>query len=315
MIRILTNDGLQQGAVDKLVSMGFEVVNTHYDKDVLGETLKQFDVLVIRSATKVTADILDAEDGGKLKLIIRAGVGIDNIDVNYAKEKGIVVKNTPNASSDSVAELVIGHMFAVSRFLGASNYTMRNGQWNKKKYEGIELSGKTLGIIGMGRIGRALANKATALGMNVVYNDLFGKQDNLSYDFLEFNELLNKSDFISLHVPYDKNKGSVIGAKEIEEMKDGVYLINCARGKVVDEKALLHALNTGKVAGAGIDVFEEEPTKNEELVNHPNVSVTPHIGAATKEAQNRIGEEVVTTIVNYFDGEVSPITAKTIESI
>ncbi|WP_196001857.1 D-2-hydroxyacid dehydrogenase [Clostridium sp. 1001271B_151109_B4] len=315
MIRILTNDGLQQGAVDKLVSMGFEVVNTHYDKDVLGETLKQFDVLVIRSATKVTADILDAEDGGKLKLIIRAGVGIDNIDVNYAKEKGIVVKNTPNASSDSVAELVIGHMFAIARFLGVSNYTMRNGQWNKKKYEGIELSGKTLGIIGMGRIGRALANKATALGMNVVYNDLFGKQDNLSYDFLEFNELLNKSDFISLHVPYDKNKGSVIGAKEIEEMKDGVYLINCARGKVVDEKALLDALNTGKIAGAGIDVFEEEPTKNDELVNHPNVSVTPHIGAATKEAQNRIGEEVVTTIVNYFDGEVSPITAKSIESI
>lgn len=315
MIRILTNDGLQQGAVDKLVSMGFEVVNTHYDKDVLGETLKQFDVLVIRSATKVTADILDAEDGGKLKLIIRAGVGIDNIDVNYAKEKGIVVENTPNASSDSVAELVIGHMFAIARFLGVSNYTMRNGQWNKKKYEGIELSGKTLGIIGMGRIGRALANKATALGMNVVYNDLFGKQDNLSYDFLEFNELLNKSDFISLHVPYDKNKGSVIGAKEIEEMKDGVYLINCARGKVVDEKALLDALNTGKIAGAGIDVFEEEPTKNDELVNHPNVSVTPHIGAATKEAQNRIGEEVVTTIVNYFDGEVSPITAKSIESI
>lgn len=315
MIRILTNDGLQQGAVDKLVSMGFEVVNTHYDKGVLGETLKEFDVLVIRSATKVTADILDAEEGGKLKLIIRAGVGIDNIDVNYATEKGIVVKNTPNASSDSVAELVIGHMFAITRFLGASNYTMRNGQWNKKKYEGIELGGKTLGIIGMGRIGRALATKATALGMNVVYNDMFGKQDNISYDFLEFNELLNKSDFISLHVPYDKNKGSVISAKEIKEMKDGVYLINCARGKVVDEKALLDALNTGKVAGAGIDVFEEEPTKNEELVNHPNVSVTPHIGAATKEAQNRIGEEVVTTIVNYFESEFSPITAKTIESI
>ena len=315
MIRILTNDGLQQGAVDKLVSMGFEVVNTHYDKGVLGETLKEFDVLVIRSATKVTADILDAEEGGKLKLIIRAGVGIDNIDVNYATEKGIVVKNTPNASSDSVAELVIGHMFAITRFLGASNYTMRNGQWNKKKYEGIELGGKTLGIIGMGRIGRSLATKATELGMNVVYNDMFGKQDNISYDFLEFNELLNKSDFISLHVPYDKNKGSVISAKEIKEMKDGVYLINCARGKVVDEKALLDALNTGKIAGAGIDVFEEEPTKNEELVNHPNVSVTPHIGAATKEAQNRIGEEVVTTIVNYFESEFSPITAKTIESI
>lgn len=315
MIRILTNDGLQQGAVDKLVSMGFKVVNTHYDKDVLGEVLKDFDVLVIRSATKITADILDVEEGGKLKLIIRAGVGIDNIDVNYATEKGIIVKNTPNASSDSVAELAIGHMFAVARFLGVSNYTMRNGQWNKKKYEGIELGAKTLGIIGMGRIGRALATKATALGMNVVYNDIFGKQNNLSYDFLEFDDLLKKSDFISLHVPYDKNKGSLIGKNEIEKMKDGVYLINCSRGKVVDEKALLDALNVGKVAGAGIDVFEEEPTNNKELVNHPNVSVTPHIGAATKEAQNRIGEEVVTTIANYFEQEVSSIAAKTIESV
>ena len=225
MIRILTNDGLQQGAVDKLVSMGFKVVNTHYDKDVLGEVLKDFDVLVIRSATKITADILDAEEGGKLKLIIRAGVGIDNIDVNYATEKGIIVKNTPNASSDSVAELAIGHMFAVARFLGVSNYTMRNGQWNKKKYEGIELGGKTLGIIGMGRIGRALATKATALGMNVVYNDIFGKQNNLSYDFLEFDDLLKKSDFISLHVPYDKNKGSLIGKNEIEKMKDGQVIV------------------------------------------------------------------------------------------
>ena len=315
MIRILTNDGLQQGAVDKLVSMGFKVVNTHYDKDVLGEVLKDFDVLVIRSATKITADILDAEEGGKLKLIIRAGVGIDNIDVNYATEKGIIVKNTPNASSDSVAELAIGHMFAVARFLGVSNYTMRNGQWNKKKYEGIELGGKTLGIIGMGRIGRALATKATALGMNVVYNDIFGKQNNLSYDFIEFDDLLKKSDFISLHVPYDKNQGSLIGKNEIEKMKDGVYLINYSRGKVVDKKALLDALNVGKVAGAGIDVFEEEPTNNKELVNHPNVSVTPHIGAATKEAQNRIGEEVVTTIANYFEKEVSSIAAKTIESV
>ena len=315
MIRILTNDGLQQGAVDKLVSMGFKVVNTHYDKDVLGEVLKDFDVLVIRSATKITADILDAEEGGKLKLIIRAGVGIDNIDVNYATEKGIIVKNTPNASSDSVAELAIAHMFAVARFLGASNYTMRIGEWNKKKYEGIELSGKILGIIGMGRIGRALATKATALGMKVVYNDIFGKQNNIPYEFLDFDDLLSKSDFISLHVPYDKNKGPVIGKDEIEKMKDGAYLINCARGKVVDEIELLNALNTGKIAGAGIDVFEEEPTKNNELINHPNVSVTPHIGASTKEAQKRIGEEVITTIINYFSSDISSINAKTIESI
>ena len=315
MIKVLANDGLQKEAIDKLTSMGFEVVNFHYDKDELGNILKKFDVLIIRSATKVTSDVIDIEAGGKLKLIIRAGVGIDNIDVKYANEKGIIVKNTPNSSSDSVAELAIAHMFAVARFLGASNYTMRIGEWNKKKYEGIELSGKILGIIGMGRIGRALATKATALGMKVVYNDIFGKQNNIPYEFLEFDDLLSKSDFISLHVPYDKNKGPVIGKDEIEKMKDGAYLINCARGKVVDEIELLNALNTGKIAGAGIDVFEEEPTKNNELINHPNVSVTPHIGASTKEAQKRIGEEVITTIINYFSSDISSINAKTIESI
>ena len=313
MIKVLANDGLQKEAIDKLTSMGFEVVNFHYDKDELGNILRKFDALIIRSATKVTSDVIDIEAGGKLKLIIRAGVGIDNIDVKYANEKGIIVKNTPNASSDSVAELAIAHMFAVARFLGASNYTMRIGEWNKKKYEGIELSGKILGIIGMGRIGRALATKATALGMKVVYNDIFGKQNNIPYEFLEFDDLLSKSDFISLHVPYDKNKGPVIGKDEIEKMKDGAYLINCARGKVVDEIELLNALNTGKIAG--IDVFEEEPTKNNELINHPNVSVTPHIGASTKEAQKRIGEEVITTIINYFSSDISSINAKTIESI
>lgn len=299
MIRVLANDGLEKGAINKLTSLGFEVVNNHYDKGELGVVLKDFDVLVIRSATKVTADILDKSEGGKLKLIIRAGVGIDNIDVNYAKEKGIAVKNTPNASSNSVAELAIGHMFALARFIAISNYTMREGQWNKKKYEGTELSGKTLGIIGMGRIGKSLAKKAEALGMNVIYNDMFGKQDGLSYGFFELDELLKTSDFISLHVPYDKEKGCLVGKPQFDIMKDGVYLINCARGKVVDELALLEALDNGKVAGAGIDVFAEEPTKNEILVNHPRVSVTPHIGAATKEAQNRIGEEVVTIISDF----------------
>ncbi len=299
MVRVLTNDGLQKGAINKLTSLGLEVVNEHYDKDVLGTTLKEFDILVIRSATKVNADILDQAEGGRLKLIIRAGVGIDNIDVPYATKKGIVVKNTPNASSDSVAELAIGHMFALARFIAISNCTMREGQWNKKKYEGVELGGKTLGIIGMGRIGKALAKKAEALGMNIIYNDMFGRQDSLTYDFLELEDLLKSSDFISLHVPYDKEKGSLIGKAQFDIMKDGVYLINCARGKVVEEAALLEALDSGKVAGAGIDVFEEEPTKNEALVNHPKVSVTPHIGAATKEAQERIGEEVVTTISDF----------------
>lgn len=304
MIRILANDGLQKEAIDKLNSKGFEVVNFHYNKDELGNVLKNFHVLIIRSTTKITTDILDKEVGGKLKLIIRAGVGIDNIDIKYANKKGIVVKNTPNASSDSVAELAIAHMFSLARFIGISNYTMRMGKWNKKKYEGIELSGKVLGIIGMGRIGKALANKATAFGMKVVYNDIFGKQNNILYEFLEFDDLLSKSDFISLHVPYDKNKGPIIGKDEIEKMKDGVYIINCARGRVIDEEELLNALNVGKIAGAGLDVFEEEPTKNNRLVNHPNVSITPHIGASTKEAQKRIGEEVSTIIINYFSSEI-----------
>lgn len=299
MIRILANDGLQQGAIDKLTSLGFEVVNNHYDKDELGNILREFDILVIRSATKVTADILAQAEGGNLKLIIRAGVGIDNIDIPYATKVGVIVKNTPNASSDSVAELAIGHMFALARFIAISNYTMREGQWNKKKYEGIELKGKTLGIIGMGRIGRSLAKRAEALGMNIIYNDVFGKQDNLTYEFSNLENLLKLSDFISLHVPYDKEKGALIGKAQFDIMKEGVYLINCSRGKVVEESALLEALNSGKVAGAGIDVFEEEPTKNEALVNHPKVSVTPHIGAATKEAQERIGEEVVTTISDF----------------
>lgn len=300
MYRVLTSDGLQQGAIDKLVAAGIEVVNEFYPKEILGEKLKKFDVVVVRSATKITADILDIVAEGKLKLVIRAGVGVDNIDIVHAHEKGIIVKNTPNASSNSVAELALAHMFAVARFLGASNYTMRNGEWNKKKYEGTELSGKTLGIIGMGRIGRSLAKKAEALGMKVVYNDLFGKQEGLKNNFLSLEEVLKTSDFLSLHVPYDKNVGSLIGKKELDMMKDGVYIVNCARGKVVDEDALLEALDSGKVAGAGIDVFAQEPTANKILVNHPRVSVTPHIGAATKEAQDRIGEEVVTTIKDFF---------------
>lgn len=301
MIRILTNDGLENDAIEALEKAGIEVVNDHIEQDKLGEALKEFDAVVIRSATKLTKEVIEAEKGGKLKLIVRAGVGVDNIDLVAAKENGITVKNTPNASSNSVAELAIAHMFAVARFVNISNVTMRNGEWNKKKYKGTEINGKTLGIVGMGRIGRSLAKKATALGMKVIYTDLFGEQENLKYKFVSLESLLKSSDFVSLHVPYDKTKGSLIGRDELALMKDGSYLINCARGKVVEEAALLEALNSGKIAGAGIDVFEEEPTKNEELINHPNVSVTPHIGASTKEAQRRIGEEVVDTIKVFFN--------------
>ena len=301
MNKILISDGLQEKALSKLVSLGFEVIDKHYNKEELGEALKDYDALVIRSATKVTREVLEAAKGGRLKLIVRAGVGIDNIDLVAANEFGVAVRNTPNSSSDSVAELALAHMFAVARFVGTSNYTMRNGEWNKKKYEGVELSGKTLGIVGMGRIGKSLANKATALGMKVVYNDAFGKVDGVEYEFLDLKDLLKVSDFVSLHVPYDKNVGSLIGKEELAIMKDGAYLINCARGKVVDEEALLEALDSGKIAGAGIDVFEVEPNTNEALVNHPRVSCTPHIGASTMEAQERIGDEEVSVIKDFFN--------------
>lgn len=301
MIRILANDGLEASGVKALEAAGAEVVTDHIDQAELGEAVRDFDVLIVRSATKVTADVSEKAKDSKLKLVIRAGVGVDNIDIPAANANGITVKNTPNASSNSVAELAIGHMFALARYIAIANVTMRNGEWNKKKYEGSEIAGKTLGIIGMGRIGRSLATKAEALGMKVVYTDLFGKQDSLTYDFLELEDLLKTVDFISLHVPYDKKQGSLIGKKEFAIMKDGVFLIDCARGKVVEEAALLEALNSGKVAGAGLDVFEEEPTHNTELVNHAKVSVTPHIGAATIEAQTRIGEEVVSTVKEFFN--------------
>ncbi len=301
MNKILISDGLQEKALNNLARLGFEVIDKHYSKEELGEALKEYDALVIRSATKVTREVLEAAKGGRLKLIIRAGVGIDNIDVPAAIEYGVIVRNTPNSSSDSVAELALAHMFAVARFVGTSNYTMRNGEWNKKKYEGVELSGKTLGIIGMGRIGKSLANKATALGMKVVYNDAFGEINNVQYEFLDLDNLLKVSDFISLHVPYDKISGTLIGREELSIMKDGAYLINCARGKVVDEEALLEALDNGKIAGAGIDVFAVEPNTNEALVNHPRVSCTPHIGASTLEAQERIGDEVVSIIKEFFN--------------
>lgn len=301
MMKVLLNDGLDKKAVAKLSELGFHVDNKHIEVEDLGKALWDYDVLVVRSATKVRENIIrEAKDGGRLKLIIRGGVGVDNIDVSVAKSLGIDVLNTPSASSASVAELTIGHMFAVSRFIGASNVSMREGKWEKKKYKGIELKGKTLGLIGSGRIAKEVAIRASALGMNVIYTNRTGANESFKdYIYVSLEELIKTSDFISLHIPFDKNKGAVIGAEEINMMKNGVYIINCARGGVVDENALLEGLNSGKIAGAGIDVFKEEPTKNISLINHQNVSVTPHIGASTIEAQERIGEEVVSIIKNY----------------
>jgi len=302
MLRILVTDGMDKGSVQNLKDMGYEVTEQFFESEELKEQVKNFNVIIVRSATKISKDIIDsALETGNLKLIIRAGVGVDNIDVNYAESKGIKVRNTPKASSSAVAELALGHIFSLARFIGIANVNMRESKWNKNKYTGIELSGKTLGLVGFGRIGKELAKKAKALEMKIIYHDILGPaKDCPEYSFVSLDKLLADSDFISLHIPGDEDKSPVIGKAEFTKMKDGAYLINCARGSVIDEAALLEALNSGKLSGAGIDVFSEEPSQNLELISHERVSVTPHIGASTKEAQKRIGAEIVSIIKENF---------------
>ncbi|HWQ78723.1 MAG TPA: D-2-hydroxyacid dehydrogenase [Anaerovoracaceae bacterium] len=298
MAKILVTDGIEKSAAEELTNMGHSIVEQFYTPDELRVQVKDFDAVIVRSATKVTKEVIDgALETGRLKLIIRGGVGVDNIDVPYAEANGIAVANTPNASSLAVAELAIGHMFALARYIYISNVSMRDGKWDKKKYEGIELSGKTLGLIGFGRIARETAKLAKAIGMKVIYNTRSGRKEGYDeFDYVPLEELLGKSDFISLHIPYDKKQGTLIGPGEFEKMKKGVFLVNCARGGVLDEEALLAALDSGRVAAAALDVYEQEPTPNVKLYTHGNVCLTPHIGASTIEAQERIGKEIVEII-------------------
>jgi len=302
MLKILITDGIDKETMYNLRDMGYEVIEQFFEPDELKEKVKKFDILIVRSATKVKKEIIDsALETENLKMIIRGGVGMDNIDVSYAEAKGIKVRNTPKSSSQTVAELALGHMFTLARFIGIANVTMREGKWNKKYYEGIELFSKTLGIIGLGRIGQELAKKAYALGMKIIYTDVLGPNKVcFNYTFVSLDQLLADSDFISLHIPGNEKESPLIGETEFAKMKDGVYIINCARGNVIDEDALLNALNSGKLSGAGLDVFSEEPSKNLKLINHEKVSVTPHIGASTKEAQKRIGEEIISIIKENF---------------
>lgn len=302
MAKILVTDGMDAKAAAALKEMGHEVVEEHYEPDVLAQKVKEADAMVVRSATKVPAAILDAAaETGRMKVVIRAGVGVDNIDCEHAKKVGVAVRNTPAASSSAVAELALAHMFSISRHLQAANVTMRDEQWNKKAYKGVELAGKTLGLIGFGRIARSLAKKAEALGMKVIYTDIVGKFEGYDqYEYMEKDDVLKNADFLSLHIPFIKEQGPTITERELNLMKDGSYLVNCARGGVVKEDDLIKALQSGKLAGAAVDVYESEPTGNKDLVCLPNVSCTPHIGASTKEAQGRIGEEIVGIIKEYF---------------
>ena len=301
-MRILVTDGMDKDALQTLKDNGHEVVEQFYAPEELGAALKEFDAVVVRSATKVRANHIDEAKGGKLKLIIRGGVGVDNIDVKYAEAAGITVKNTPRASSQSVAELAMAHMFACARFVSIAGHTMREDKWEKKAYgKGIELQGKTLGIVGFGRIGQHLGVMAKAIGMDVIAFDIFhipGIEEQLGIPYVEMDELLAKSDFISVHAPA-VDGGALINAERIAKMKDGVCIINTSRGTNVDEAALLDALNSGKVRAAGLDVYADEPASNAALYSHPMVSCTPHIGAATVEAQKRIGAEIVDIITNF----------------
>ena len=298
-MRILVTDGMDKTAMAELKAQGHEVVEQFYESEELGKALRGFDVVVVRSKTKVRAPHIDEAKGSNLKLIIRGGVGVDNIDVKYAEENGIMVRNTPNASSQSVAECALAHMFACARFISIAGAAMRNDIWDKKAYsKGIELQGKTLGIIGFGRIGAHLGVMAKAIGMNVVAtrsSRTSGTDEATGIPYVTLDELLEKSDFISLHAPALPG-GPLVNADTIAKMKDGVCIINTSRGGNVDEKALLEALNSGKVRAAGLDVWAEEPSKNHDLYSHPMVSCTPHIGAQTVEAQKRIGAEILEII-------------------
>ena len=299
-MRILVTDGMDKTAMAQLREAGHEVVEQFYAPEELGAALREFDAVVVRSKTKVRANHIDEAKGGKLKLIIRGGVGVDNIDVKYAEANGITVKNTPKASSQSVAELAMGHMFSCARYLSIAGHTMREGKWEKKAY-GKGMQGKTLGIVGFGRIGQHLGVMAKAIGMTVIAFDIFhipGIEEQLGIPYVEMDELLAKSDFISVHAPA-VDGGALINAERIAKMKDGVCIINTSRGTNVDEAALLAALESGKVRAAGLDVYADEPASNSALYSHPMVSCTPHIGAATVEAQKRIGAEIVDIITNF----------------
>lgn len=313
MKKILANDGLDKAAVEKLRSTGFEVVTATIPQEELATKLNSFDAVVVRSATKLRKQEIDSAPD--TRLYIRAGVGIDNIDAKYAEEKGVTVRNTPLASSLSVAELVFAHLFTGVRFLHQSNREMAlNGKEKFKDLKnsfskGTELRGKTLGLIGFGNIGKEVAKIAWGIGMNVLATARSEREILLPVIFangmkveipmktISKEEVLKNSDFISIHV---SGKAESLTKEDFEKMKTGVGIINCARGGVIHEENLLHFLNNGKISFAGLDVFENEPAPGEAILRHPKISLTPHIGASTTEAQQRIGMEVADIIINFF---------------
>ncbi len=302
MAKLLVCDPMDPEAVEKMRAAGIEVdVRDTITPEELEQVIAEYDAMVVRSRTKVRQPLIDKAT--RLKVIIRGGVGLDNIDADYARQKGIKVLNTPRANSAAVAELVLGLMFALARHITVADATMKAGRWEKKALEGTEIAGKTLGLIGFGRIGQILAQKALALGMHVLAYDPYVTIAMEGVRAASVDEILTQADFISLHVPVTPETKNMISAAQLAQMKPTAYLINAARGGVVDEAALYEALVNKQIAGAALDVFTEEPPKSEallKLIALPNVVATPHLGASTAEALARVGGEVADLAIEHL---------------
>ncbi len=289
-MKVLVSDPIAAEGVQILKDAGFEVVEkTGLSPEELAKVIPGFDGIIVRSATKVTKDVIQAAD--KLKVIGRAGIGLDNVDRETAKQKGIKVVNTPTATSISVAELALGMMFAAARGIAQATASTKAGKWEKKKFKGFELYGKNLGIIGIGRIGTEVAKRAKALGMKVVAYDPQVKSSDYA-QLVDLDTLLKTSDYITLHIPKTNETSHMLNKAAFDKMKDGVVIINCARGGVVNEQALYDAIKAGKVRMAGVDVYESEPATDNRLFELDQVILTPHIGAQTKEGQTRAGTQI-----------------------
>ena len=290
-MKILITDKTENAVIQQLKDAGHEVTFNEMDPATLLKEISLYDGLMVRSRTKATADVINAGAAGNLKVIGRAGIGVDNIDLAAASKHNIKVVNAPTGTTESVAELAFGLMLAASRSIPQADHSMKQGLWEKKAFKGAELCGKTLGIIGIGRIGTELGKRALAFNMRVLAYDKYIKEAPVTkFAMVSLDRLFKDSDYISLHIPFVKTEGATITEADFEKMKNGVILINCARGGVVDEQALLKHLNSGKVQAAALDVYAAEPPTFKELVNHQKVVCTPHIGASTKEGQLRAGK-------------------------
>lgn len=301
-MKILVTDSIPTQAIELLTSQGWEVdVKLGLSESNLIALIANYDGLIIRSGTRVTARVLAAAE--RLKVIGRAGAGVDNVDVEAATKKGILVMNTPGGNSVSVAEHTLGLMLALARHLVQADQSMKQGCWDKKRFIGRELRGKTLGVIGLGKVGQEVAKRATYLGMRVIAHDPFIPErlaQDVDVKLVSLNELYSSADVISLHASLNQTTRQLINRESLRQMKDGVILINSARGELIDEDALLEALDAGKVAGAGLDVFCQEPSPNPQLVRHPHVIATPHIAASTQEAQEQVGVDIAEQIISYL---------------